>query len=376
MKKLLLLISGFICLLNTSSGASCVDSSHLDHSRICPLVFIPTCGCDGNGYGNPCEAYWYGGVNSWRIGLCGADTICSANFNYVISGDSVQFINLSTARDSIQVNAWDFGDGSYDSTFSPTHFFHVNTDTQFTICLSITSSSACSNTFCQSVKLISPCAANFGYHDSAGTVSFFDSSRYSSRTRAWHWNFDDGTSSAARNPVHRYTFAGVHTVCLTIYDYAAADTCVNSYCAFVTSTVAPCIDLSIIDSSHYCPDVSPVCGCDSVTYRNACAARYYSGITSYHAGPCLSGIDSRNEAFKMQVFPNPSTGDFQVRALSPGIGNVEMTLLDMSGRLVLALYQGSWKESWNFTQVPITSGLYFLQIKVGENTIQRKLAFY
>jgi PKD domain/Secretion system C-terminal sorting domain len=376
MKKALLLISGIICLLFSGSKASCVDSSHIDPSRICPLVFIPTCGCDGNGYGNPCEAYWYGGVNSWRIGICGADTLCSANFNFIVNGDSVQFINLSTSRDSIVVNAWDFGDGSYDSTFSPNHFFLFNTDTQFTICLSITSSSGCYNTFCQNIKLTSACSASFGYRDSAGYVSFYDSSRYTGRTHAWHWNFDDGTSSAARNPVHRYTYTGVHTVCLTIYDYADTDTCVSSYCAFVTSTVAPCIDHSLVDSSRYCPDVNPVCGCDSVTYRNACAARYYSGITSYHAGPCLSGIDFRNEHFNMLVFPNPSQGSFQISALSPGIGNVEISLLDMSGRVVLELYKGSWKEQWNFSNLNINSGLYFLQLRAGEQSIRRKMAFY
>jgi hypothetical protein len=90
----------------------------------------------------------------------------------------------------------------------------------------------------------------------------------------------------------------------------------------------------------------------------------------------LSGIDFRNEQFNMLVFPNPSQGSFQISALSPGIGNVEISLLDMSGRVVLELYKGAWKEQWNFSNLNINSGLYFLQLRAGEQSIRRKMAFY
>lgn len=53
-----------------------------------------------------------------------------------------------------------------------------------------------------------------------------------------------------------------------------------------------CFDSTQIDSALVCPPVyAPVCGCDSVTYMNACVAAYQFGLTSWTQGPCgASGI--------------------------------------------------------------------------------------
>ena len=49
----------------------------------------------------------------------------------------------------------------------------------------------------------------------------------------------------------------------------------------------PCVDSTLIDSSIQCIDLyDPVCGCNGVTYPNSCVARYRYGLTDWSAGPC------------------------------------------------------------------------------------------
>jgi hypothetical protein len=49
----------------------------------------------------------------------------------------------------------------------------------------------------------------------------------------------------------------------------------------------PCIDSSLIRRDAICPmNWMPVCGCDSVTYGNACAADA-AGVTWHRQGECV-----------------------------------------------------------------------------------------
>jgi hypothetical protein len=85
----------------------------------------------------------------------------------------------------------------------------------------------------------------------------------------------------------------------------------NSACLQDTVVMLNCIDSNLIDLQVFCPGViDPVCGCDSVTYENACQAMYYHGVSSYYQGACVTSSLHMSKVSTITVFPNPSKGLF------------------------------------------------------------------
>ncbi len=139
-----------------------------------------------------------------------------ANFNAVPTaqcvGKSIQFNNLTIPSDRW---SWDFGDGVGVSTIQNPLYTYLDTG-KFTIRL-IAWNNGCPDTMIKSnfITALPPVAkftAAFNCNNKL-QVAFTDQSTL---PQTWAWDFGDGFTSNAQNPVHTYATYGTKTVTLTV----------------------------------------------------------------------------------------------------------------------------------------------------------------
>ncbi len=160
---------------------------------------------------------------------------CQSYFSaFNINGSTVSFNNMSTGTGLTYL--WNFGDGSTSAQANPTHAYTQSGS--FTVCLTITGSNGCTDTYCGmvSAQVASPCNANFSAYDSTGMTWFFPAYN---PNYDYFWSFGDGSNSTQPFPIHQYAAPGTYLVCLTVIDSTAG--CSDTWCDSVTyGAAAPC----------------------------------------------------------------------------------------------------------------------------------------
>lgn len=128
---------------------------------------------------------------------------------------------------------WDFGDNNATSTLQNTSYTYPENGT-YQVCLKVTNDGG-SDSVCNGVVIKNiPPVSNFTYNDSLDPqIAFTDIS--TKVPTSWYWDFDDGDTSALRNPIHTFASNGDYNVCLTAINSGGSHT----YCQKVSITKIP-----------------------------------------------------------------------------------------------------------------------------------------
>jgi PKD repeat protein len=179
-----------------------------------------------------------------------------ANFTYTDScqSEAIVFTNLTQAGEGSIANwYWNFGDpasgaGNTSSLQNPTHIY--NTPGVYNVTLIAENSFGCPDTIVKTINIVAKPAVDFTYE--VGCVN--DTTQFTlspivqvENIVSFEWDFGDGYTSNAQNPVHIFTGLGPYYVTLTIVDNNG---CTNSITKEVLVSTAPTAQFQV--SSYRC----------------------------------------------------------------------------------------------------------------------------
>ena len=130
--------------------------------------------------------------------------------------------------DSIVSYSWDFGDGTTSTLQNPTHTYNLTGS--YNIQLTVTTQSGCTQTVTipSGVTTGTKPTANFSFTPNGScastAVQFTDLSTTTlGASVQWLWDFGDGITSSAQNPLHKFQGAGNLSVRLTVVNNGCPD---------------------------------------------------------------------------------------------------------------------------------------------------------
>jgi PKD repeat protein len=182
------------------------------------------------------------------------------------------------------------------TTASPTHTFTTNgnyTVTMTIVAFDVTTGLSCTKTVSKTFYVnTSVCGCFKAYNSFTRTGSmahFVNNSQCVDTNTKYFYKFGNGDTSNQPSPNYFYTLPGLYrTVMYITRTLPNGVTCRDSFVRIIQITTAnPCKDSGYVNNaSQPCPQfISPICGCDTITYKNTCLASR-SGVKMFTKGPC------------------------------------------------------------------------------------------
>ncbi len=157
---------------------------------------------------------------------------CNPSYTVSITGNTVSFVDQSTADGEITGYSWSFGDGNSSNEQHPEHTY--NHTGVYEVCLTIFAHNPdCHATFCHHITIeahADTCHASYTVVQPDQHHLIFDFTDHSESNgviETWEWSFGDGQGSSVQNPTHTYESPGTYMVCLFITDDSG---CSSHFC--------------------------------------------------------------------------------------------------------------------------------------------------
>ena len=189
--------------------------SHAATYNVCLFAYIP---------GTPC-------LDSFCNIVTVGNTNLNSSWTYVVSGDTVQFIQNDT--NSSARHFWSYGDGT-TSLNDTTHSYSAPGTYNVCYYVYIPNSSSMDST-CNTVTVSGACALNTYFMPSQVTTdSFSFTAMYQDSSTYLVWAFGDGTTTSGSYVAHRYAAPGIYHVC--VQAYVPGTPCTDTVCGDVNTT--------------------------------------------------------------------------------------------------------------------------------------------
>ncbi len=325
---------------------------------------------------------------------------------------STDFINTTgNVANAIANYRWNFGDGSTSGAKSPTHDWKGNLGPK-KVSLTVTLDNGCEDIITKDMVVLTQPTPEFkaGEACSGDEIAFVNNTTWAQGKISYRWDFGDGTISSNSDPVKVYNAAQSFYPNVTLYAFiegGCGDSITKTNYVLINEKPRTCDFKADVDYSagFYGVKAEPMnssgvvggqndanyvwifegagtlksSGSKAEVFNNLPADGTYKitmRATMQQSGcECSTTktiVMNRSSAEQLRtsgvaVYPNPNNGQFQVVTSETFGKDIQITLMDMNGRVVLTQSQGTVNAS------EMSAGMYLVRVSNGTTSVTTKI---